>query len=111
MSFRAAIEKFKTEFDASIKDGKVSTADILLIVANGAGVLEGVLRGIGGNQAEFQQLVADCENLVVDYLVPLDLSQYKIPKFVEQVLIDPQLPLSVRPILMGMRNKILPAGS
>lgn len=105
MSFRPALEKIKDDFQKALEDGKLCVHEYLQLAADACKVLEGILTGIGGDDDQFAILVAECEGIVVDYIVPIDLTKYKVPRLLERMVIDPQLPDLVRPALEAMRPK------
>lgn len=103
MSFRTSLEGIRERFQISYADGHLCVHDYLKLSADACLTLEAILRGIGGDDEQFNQLVSDCEGMIVQYVVPLDLAKYKIPMVLEKFVIDPQLPLMVRPLLNSMR--------
>lgn len=104
-SFRQSLEKILASYLDAIADGSLCVHDYLHLIADGCESVQAVVEAIGDNDAAFEQLVTDCQGLVLQYVVPIDLGKYKIPKFVEQFVIDPQLPQLVRPLLEAMRPK------
>ena len=105
MSFRPALEKIKDDFQEALKDGKFCVHEYLQLAADSCEVLEKIPVGIGGDDVQFNQLVSDCEGIVQEYVIPLDLTKFKIPPFIERFVIDPQLPMMIRPALEAMRPK------
>lgn len=103
MSFRADLETLKDTFVEAIADKKLCVHEYLQLIAESCKVLEGIVSGIGGDDVQFNQLVADVEGIVQDHIVPLDLTKYRVPAIVERFVIDPQLVPSVRPLLELMR--------
>lgn len=104
---REQLEQIIDDWKAAVADGKLMPHEYLKLAADGCAVVEGVLRGIGGDEIAFNQFVSECEGLVQDHIVPLDLSKYGVPKMVERLVIDPQLVPTIRPTLEVIRSKIV----
>lgn len=103
--FRPAIEEIVSDWKGAIADGELCVHDYLKLAADSAHTIEEICDGIGGDDEKFNQLVSDCEWAVQTYIVPIDLGKYKVPKFLEQLFLDPQAVALVRPVLEKMRPK------
>ena len=106
MGFRFELENLKHRFTESVVDGQIDVKEILPLAADCCDVLGALFRGISDSDEKLNELAADLEALVNQYLVPIDLTKYKVPAIVEQLLFDPQLPLAVRPLLISLRGRL-----
>jgi len=102
-SFKENLETVKQRWAEAYADGILCAHDYLLLAADSMEVIEEILRNIAGDDAAFDVLVKDCEWLVQTYIVPIDLTVYKVPPFIERFFIDPQLVSTVRPLLVSLR--------
>ena len=104
-SFRQNLDQLRENWKNATSDGSLQASDYVQLAADVCGTVESLLRGIGPDDAAFNQLAIDCEEYVQEYIVPLDLGKYKVPAVLERFVIDPQLPLMVRPLLEAIRQK------
>lgn len=103
-SFRGALEQIKDNYLDAVKDGNLCAHDYLRLSADACQSLEALLRGIGEDDAAFDALVTDVEDLVKTHIVPINLNQkFKVPRLMEKIVIDPYLSQGVRPFLELLR--------
>ena len=105
-SIRESLDELRSEFEVARSDGRFSLSDYLRLTAQGCQLVEGLIHGFLDDDQQFNALVAECEKFVQDVIVPIDLTKYKVPPFVERFIIDPQLVQGVRPILEAIRASL-----
>lgn len=105
MSFRQDLENLRSTFVLAYGDGDLNVHDYLQLSAAVCKGLEEILKAIGGDDQVFDEFVSDCESIVQDYIVPIDLTKFKVPMMIEKFIIDPQLVSFVRPGLEMLRPK------
>lgn len=108
--FRDALQAIYDDWKAAHADRHICAHEYFQLGADGSRTLESICVGIGSDDAAFEELVADCESLVREYVVPFNVTEFvsqffPAPAFVENIFLDPQLPFLVRPALTKMRPK------
>lgn len=107
MTVKEAIQAFVDEYNAAKVNGKLELAELLLLSAYGANIYYLMVKAIADvDEGAFQLFVSDVEEFIQDVVVPLELTKYGVPAFVENFLVDPQLRPAVRPIMESIRAKL-----
>lgn len=103
---------FRNQLETALKnlrdkyedDKKLSAAEVLHIVADFADVLSSILRAIGNDGSQFNQLVEDTEWVFDTYLRPID---FPVNNILENWL-ENQAKGLVRPLLESLRSSLEP---
>lgn len=104
--FRPSLIELINDRKEAMADGVMLPSEVCVLLADANKIIESSLRGVAGDDDAFNSLVEDVEWAVQTYIVPIDLTQYRVPAMFERFVVDPQLVPSVRPALMALREKV-----
>lgn len=101
---------FRNQLETALKnlrdkyedDKKLSAAEVLHIVADFSDVLSSILRSVGNDGSQFNQLVSDTEWVYDTYLRPID---FPVNNILENWM-ENQGKLLIRPLLESLRSSL-----